>query len=226
MSLLRFLLRSPLREALFKAQSAWIRLNDLWLGIETTHANVGQGAHESLSSTQVGVPGENPQHADAVEYGSVDHRNIRKSLDRLHLTPADVFVDIGCGKGRVVCLAARRPISLVVGIELFDRLCEVARQNAERVRGRRSPIEIHCADASAFDCSAGTVFYLFNPFGAQTMREVLANIHRSLQSHPRPIRICYFNPKQEHVFLECSWLKLTDSFHTWGGSRATFWKNI
>ena len=33
-----------------------------------------------------------------------------------NLAPGDVFVDVGCGKGRVVCCAARRPLRRVVGI--------------------------------------------------------------------------------------------------------------
>ncbi len=223
--LLKVLLKSPLRHVLFATQNAWTRWNDRRFNIETMHRNVGQGAVESLTDSELGHAGQPAAHNDAVEYGSVDYRNVQKTLDWLALTPDDVFVDIGCGKGRVLCLAARRNIKRAIGIELFDRLADASRANAERIAGRVSPVEVICGDATKADLSEGTVFFLYNPFGAETMIDVLANLKRSLDEKPRKIRICYFNPKQEHVYRQTPWLEPTGEFRTWGGTRVTFWRN-
>jgi len=50
--------------------------------------------------------------------------------------PTDVFYDIGCGNGRVLCRVARNRIAKVVGIELSPRRAAEARANAETLRGR------------------------------------------------------------------------------------------
>lgn len=221
--LFRRLLRTPLRGALLRAHEASARLSDWSLNIETLHRTVEPPAREALAAVEPGRAALQPRYPDMVHYRSIHHRNIRWSLDRLDLGPDDVFVDLGCGMGRVLCMAARRSVRRVIGIELLASLCHVAQENVERVRGRRSPVEVICADACTVDLSMGTAFYLFNPFGAETMRDVLANLRRSLEARPRPIRICYVNPVQDQVFEACSWLARSGTFLTWGGTRVTFW---
>lgn len=43
----------------------------------------------------------------AFHYATVSYTFIREILRSLFLKPTDVFVDLGCRKGRVVCLAER-----------------------------------------------------------------------------------------------------------------------
>ncbi len=54
----------------------------------------------------------------------------------------DVFYDFGCGKRRILSWHFKR----VVGIDLFDELCQKARENAGRLRGKMSPIDVICED--------------------------------------------------------------------------------
>ena len=48
-------------------------------------------------------------------------------LRYLGVSDRDVFVEFGCGKGRVVHQAARRPFRRVVGVEISPVLAEAAR---------------------------------------------------------------------------------------------------
>ena len=137
--------------------------------------------------------------------------------------PDDVFYDIGCGMGRVLCVAARWRIKRVVGIELDQPLCDIARRNADRMRGRHAPIDVRCEDASTADLSDGTIYYLYNPFGPETMRDVLGRIRRSLADRPRRVRVVYHNSVHEDLVRSCEWLELTDVFKTLRGQRVTFW---
>ncbi|HSR13262.1 MAG TPA: hypothetical protein VLS90_17575 [Thermodesulfobacteriota bacterium] len=68
------------------------------------------------------------------------------------------------------------------------------------MRGKKTEVEVRNEDAARSDLSEGTFFYMFNPFGEETMREVLSRISRS-PNRPRS-RIIYVNPKHKSVFGE------------------------
>jgi SAM-dependent methyltransferase len=165
------------------------RLNNLWwerrLGV----------------STRGVIPTDHP---DSVHYATMGYSTVMTILRRLDLQPSDVFVDIGSGKGRVLCCAARRPVQQVLGVELSDILCRQARANAKRLRGRRAPIEVANTPAEQFDYSTATVLFLFDPFGAATLRPVLKRIGEETRGHN--LRLAYANPTHDSVFQEQSWL--------------------
>lgn len=143
-------------------------------------------------------------HPDSVHYGTMAYRTIRGILDHLDLRSSDVFVDIGSGKGRVLCCAARRPARRVVGVELSADLCQQARENAKRLRGRRAPITIENVLADKYDYADTTVLFLFDPFGATTLRSALERIVEGTRG--RGVRIAYANPTHDDVFREQPWL--------------------
>jgi SAM-dependent methyltransferase len=195
----------------------WQLLNDWWLNIDT--------ANDPISHTE-----------EFQRQGARDYRSHYQGANYLYLEriaqlvtreAADplVFYDIGCGKGRPLCVMARHPFAKVVGVEFQDKLCQVARRNAERLRGRVAPIEIVCADAAHLDYSDGHVFFFFNPFGAPTLRAVLESIDRSLALAPRRITVIYYNAVHEAVLAECSWLECHGLLPTFSGVRVSFWRN-
>lgn len=110
---------------------------------------------------------------DAYHYGTMSYASINRILRFLHLSPSDVFVDIGSGKGRVLCCAGRFRVKSVEGVEFSADLHADAEENIVRLRGRKSPIRSHNISAEEFDYSRGTVFMMFNPFGEATMRKSL-----------------------------------------------------
>lgn len=187
----------------------WRALNETWLGITTTEDALVK------AGLQGAAPGA--RHADNYAYSTPDYLDLRRILARARLASTDVFYDIGCGMGRVVCLAARRRIARAVGVELHPGLAAIARRNAERLRGRRAPLEIRAADAATADLGDGTVYYLFNPFGADTLRAVLANIQRSLTARPRAVRFLYVNPQHAEAFAAARWLEPYDALKTFRG---------
>ena len=47
-------------------------------------------------------------------------------MNYLKLDANDVFVDLGCGKGRAVFLAAAQKLKKVIGVELRKELADIA----------------------------------------------------------------------------------------------------
>jgi SAM-dependent methyltransferase len=135
---------------------------------------------------------------DAVYYSASPWWILRWLLPHSEVRPSDVFVEFGCGKGRVVLDAARRyPFARVVGVELSADLSDVARRVVARERRRlRCPdVVIETADATEYAVPDDmTHAYLYNPFNGETFERVCANIVASLDRAPRPLRLIYLNP--------------------------------
>jgi hypothetical protein len=127
--------------------------------------------------------------------------------------------------GRFICLMARKKVRKCVGVELSPGLCKVAQENARWLRGRKALIEIVCADAASADLSSGTMYYMYNPFGRATMKDVLRSICVSLSRNPRNITIAYYNSILTDVFKESGWLEKFHEFRVQSGMPVTFWRN-
>ncbi|CCE09363.1 hypothetical protein BRAS3843_3160051 [Bradyrhizobium sp. STM 3843] len=102
------------------------------------------------------------------------------------------FVDIGCGKGRVVMLAAQFGFDRVQGIEFAPLLCRVADQNLVRFSGRR-PAEwaIINVDATTVDLPSGNplLIYCFNPFTVDIWERFIPALVRANELNRRPMRL-------------------------------------
>ncbi|GAB3672571.1 hypothetical protein GCM10027589_42120 [Actinocorallia lasiicapitis] len=147
-------------------------------------------------------------YPDAVHYATMSYATIGKVLDGLELGPDDELADLGSGLGRVLCCAARRPIRAAVGYEVDPGLCGQARRNAVRLRGRKAPITVHEGPAQEMTFRDVTAFFLFDPFGEQTLRAVLDKIEADTGGVG--VRFAYANPSHDHVFAERKWLEAHD----------------
>jgi hypothetical protein len=164
-------------------------------------------------------------------YATTPYRIIFMILNRLMLRPDDVFADIGCGRGRVLCCAVRYGVSQLIGIDDITDLAAAAQRNLLLLRKPHDfSHQIICAKAQNLDYRRFTAIYMFNPFGASTTREVMKAIGESLVCKPRPLRIAYVNPLQESVLADTGWLECYDD---WGPDRlpghkrrVSFWRSI
>lgn len=156
---------------------------------------------------------ERSRFGDAYVNGPVSYWILRSYLDCKKLGPKEVFYDIGCGHGRVLCVVARHRIAKCIGIELSTEFAEKARSNAAALRGRVSPIEVRVGDAVEMDYTDGTTFYFGDPFGADTMRAVLKRIGETVAAKPRAVRCIFVLPIAERsdavgrVIETCGWLR-------------------
>lgn len=129
------------------------------------------------------------------------------ALDEAEIDAADVFIDIGCGMGRVLVEAARYPFRRVIGIDVAAEFTSVAAEVLARNRARLrcTEIEIVTADAVSYPIPDDvTVAYLANPLGAELARRVLRNVIASVDRRPRGVRIVYVDPPAGLDLESCS----------------------
>lgn len=142
-------------------------------------------------------------------YDALPYVIIRKIFNFLRPGREDVIMDLGCGKGRIICFAAaERRMKRVIGVELYRDLYEMAVENVNNLKVKRTKINIYHADVVSFtDINDVTIFIMFNPFWEKTLTEVIKNIGNSLKANPRTIHIAYFpTPNLARLFNETPWL--------------------
>jgi len=111
------------------------------------------------------------------------------------------FVDLGCGKGRALLVAAAFPFPRLLGVELVPDLCHIARANIATNPDWVSRVTVLNEDATTFSYPDGPLLvYLFHPFLAPVLRRVLANLERQLRRSPRETYVLYArNPHYDEV---------------------------
>lgn len=131
-------------------------------------------------------------------YGATKARPFLKLMEDLKLPKESTFVDFGSGKGRALMLASQAGFKKVIGVEFSPELCQIARDNLKKFTaksGHGHQVQIIEADATRFPITPDQqVFYMFNPFNAKIVGEVVRNIGQSLASHPRPAWLVYLAP--------------------------------
>lgn len=112
------------------------------------------------------------------------------------------FVDLGCGKGRALMAAARRPYGQVIGVEFARELAEMAKTAVSDLPWRIADrIDVVEGDASQYTLpDTPLIIFLFNPFGPPVIDEVARQIATSYRRHPRPIVVAYLNPEHHGAF--------------------------
>jgi SAM-dependent methyltransferase len=106
------------------------------------------------------------------------------------------FVDIGCGKGKVLLSALQYPFTRVTGVDFSLPLCRVAGRNltaARLLRRRCADVQVVNADAAEYVIPAGpAIFFFANPFTDDIMTKVLRNIITSYRASPRPLYLIFY----------------------------------
>jgi SAM-dependent methyltransferase len=182
---------------------------DREFGVETT-ANVPLG--------ELTIVGKNKNFGGMYTPASVE--NVQKILSESGIDFTRFsFIDVGCGKGRVLLAAAHFPFRQVIGVEFGLELCKIAEEN---IRKYHHPdqvcfaLTVHWADASTYEWPEDDLFlFMYNPFDVPVMEPVLANLRKSLIRSPRKMIVLYLNPTLKPLFDGCDFLRLmrSDELH-------------
>jgi SAM-dependent methyltransferase len=144
------------------------------------------------------LPLDQAARVHAVCYAGSQPGVLRAALAMLPAVSNCTFVDLGCGKGRALLVASEWSFRDIVGVELSPDLAAVARRNAARLaemHPRRTPIRVVVGDASTFPLPDGDlVVFLYHPFGAALVAEVVRRIESALAAQPRQLYVIYYNP--------------------------------
>ena len=129
------------------------------------------------------------------------------------------FIDLGCGKGRTLVMAAQMHFDEVIGVEFAKELVETARRNLEILALSGTLIHQDAAEFAFPD--QNLVVYMYNPFGNEVMIKVLHNLRASLS---RVVYIIYKVPVCADLLDKSGWLTSIDSPH--GRNYIRLWKSL
>jgi SAM-dependent methyltransferase len=154
----------------------------------------------ALPSREEDAPGPLPAHEHHKAFAPTPWRLLSHMLPLDEVKGTDVFVDFGCGSGRLMLEAAERyPFRRLVGVEVVPELAEAARgllrRNERRLRG--SAWEVVTADVLDYEVPDDvTVAYFFDPFTGPVFETVIGKLEASVDRIPRRIRIVYLVPAE------------------------------
>ena len=141
----------------------------------------------------------------AAIYMPVSYYLMQETFEQLPATARNHFLDIGCGKGRSLCMAAHAGFKQVTGLDFSKVLCDKAKENLTKTKQKIPALEFKVINNDAFyfeipddvDC-----IFFFNPFDEIIMSAVVNNITKSLQNNPRKLHIIYVNPMHKGQFIK------------------------
>ena len=138
-------------------------------------------AHGTDTSGHISGELLTPDDLHNTAYYGISPSALQAALQLLPEPTANLtFIDLGCGKGRALLIAAQFDFPEILGIELSPDLCRIAESNT-----RANPrIEIRQQNAATLTFPAAPlVVFLYHPFLAPILRRVLKNLERAT-SHP------------------------------------------
>jgi tRNA1(Val) A37 N6-methylase TrmN6 len=130
-------------------------------------------------------------------------------FNRFEITSDDSFIDFGCGKGMALKVMMQFPFRKITGIELSDVVADIARSNLSRLKG--SNVNVVTTDARDFsDLDDYSYMYFYNPFPEKIFQSVLQNIEKSIERHPRRVRLIYYNPVCEKALKNSKYFEIVE----------------
>jgi SAM-dependent methyltransferase len=138
------------------------------------------------------------------------HR-LLKELDTIDYNQG--FLDLGCGKGRALMLAACAGFENIIGVEFSKALVDVCNKNLEAFSKvvSSSSFEVIHGDAGKYLIPDTVGFvYMANPFSEDIIKEVLKNIDASLERSSRSIIIGYTTPIYADLILSHGYVKIVE----------------
>jgi CelD/BcsL family acetyltransferase involved in cellulose biosynthesis len=175
---------------------------DQQIGIRTT----GRVTIEEL--------GLSPDHS--VRYEATPIAFFESLLRKLSLDYANTtFIDLGCGKGRTLILAARHPFHSIIGVEISREMCDIAIENIQRYCSRNLAIpniSVICKGIEEYDYSGRDIadhllIYMYNPCKTPILSAALSKLAQ-IAAQGTAITIIYLNPTCGEVMANARWLKI------------------
>ena len=150
---------------------------------------------------------------------------LKKLFKELNIPQGKIFLDLGCGKGRVLLIASEFGFKELRGVEFASELCKTAVTNCSLYKDKTgSNAEFHIIESDVVDYEFydEDVFFMFHPFDAFILLQVLKKIKLSLVVNKRKIWIIYRNPVHKDTIGRMkAFIKVKD-LTFWGSDFSVF----
>lgn len=168
-----------------------------------------------LNITTAGFQYGYPKLAKYHRYEPTPYEGLEQLFEHYELPERAVFVDMGCGKGRVPIYIHHCFTVPAIGIEMDSKFFAEAEHNrAQYLKKARHivPLVFHHEMAEQYAVkSVDNVFFFFNPFSVHVFRQVMNNIVDSINQYPREVHIILYYPSEDYLqylqdVLQCTLL--------------------
>jgi SAM-dependent methyltransferase len=168
----------------------------------------------------VGMPPDLREHAG--EYAPSNIALFRRMIRKSGVDPSEfIFVDLGCGKGRIALAAADYPFKAIIGVEADAGLYRIAVDNLQRWRPRDHACRVSFvhADARTAELPAGNLFiFMYSPFRGPVFQQVAERLAMVARDPGRAMIVAY------SADWEANALERTGVFTRVRMPRRKFWK--
>lgn len=138
------------------------------------------------------------------DYEPAPYFDLQKIFTEFSFLKDSHLIDYGCGKGRVLLMAALYGCPRVTGIDLNSDLCRIAESNVASLRthkGMNTDIRVMEQDAIQYKIDPSiNYFFFFNPFHLKVFIYVLKNIQNSVLQSPRNIWLIFLKPQRSTIW--------------------------
>jgi SAM-dependent methyltransferase len=164
---------------------------------------------------------DSPNARYGERYEATTPQELLAVLTFLNLPASDfTFIDLGCGKGRTLIVAARYGFGKVIGVEFAQELAAKAQANVASQELRNAVVLQ--ADAAQFTFPpGGKVVYLYNPFSSEVLSHVLENLRASSDE---TLYVVYKSPRCAALLDGCDFLKRHD--RALGAEHIAIWQGV
>jgi SAM-dependent methyltransferase len=195
------------------------------------HRSVGIAfdALHGVETSAIVPPGSlgvtSPNKDCGVAYDPSPWRILRRTLRLADMPRPDgfTFVDIGCGKGKVLLSAMTLPFKRLIGIDFSPYLCDIACKNLYSARllyRNCRDVKVICMDAAEWEPpNEPLMLFFYNPFHEKVMAKVIENLVSSYSRNPRPMFVVFFKSSFAGAILERTLSQIDQSLDVSRASR-------
>ncbi len=150
----------------------------------------------------------------------------RKLFKELKLPTNGTFVDIGAGTGKAMLLALELGFKRTKGVELVQKLVEVAQVNMQKYHLRHDEFNCICRDALEYEFEDDdSVFFFNDPFSDEVFSRFIDNLKRFIDKKKTPIILIYKNNSMRSIqsFNNLAKTNKYKTINIWGNFFEVIW---
>lgn len=166
------------------------RINDWWvdkiLDVETNKCMISE-EHDNVMNFM---------------YEPITYHDLKYVFKEQVFKDDDHLIDFGCGKGRVLVMAAKYGCKNLYGLDINEALIETAKNNMLSCSKRYGQLNYSLLSMNAkvyqFDSKINKVFF-YNPFQLKIFIYVFKSLMRSLEEVPRDMMVFFCGARDSTI---------------------------